>query len=92
MRFECCETSQKSLAYIRAIQGHSRGETISPELMEHVLLPEEWKHIVFIYMENFKYHKGCSLNVKSIFEHGLIAGGKQSRDGRQTVFFSHSIH
>ena len=84
VRFDYCETCQKSLAYIRSIQGHSGKETISPELMGHVLLPQRWKEFIF--------HEGCSFHVKSILEHGLIAGGKQSRDGRQTVFSHHSIH
>ena len=48
--------------------------------MGHVLLPKGWKE--------FTYQKGCSYNMKSIMEHGLVAGGKQSREGRQTVLFS----
>ena len=80
VRFESCETYQGSLAYIRAIQGHLGGEAISPEMMGHVLLPKGWK--VFI------YHKGCYFNMKSILQHGLVAGGKRSNEGRKTVFFS----
>ena len=38
VRFEYCETSQKALTYIRAIQGHSGG--IATDLMGHVLLPK----------------------------------------------------
>ena len=78
--FECCETPQKASTYLRAIQGHSSGTTIAPELMGRVLLPHGW--------EEFINHKGCSFNKKSILEHGLVAGRKQSREGKQTVFFS----
>ena len=42
-RFEYCEDSNNSLAYFRAIQGHSRGKTIAPELMEHIPIPYNWK-------------------------------------------------
>ena len=73
-------TSQKTLTYIRAIQGRSGGITIASDLMGYVLLPQGWKE--------FMYHKGCSCNIKSILEHGLVAGRKQSREGVQTVFFS----
>ena len=38
-----CEDSKMFLAYFRAIQGHSGGITIDPELMEHILIPYNWK-------------------------------------------------
>ena len=75
-RFEYCEDSKKSLTNFRAIQGHSGGVTIAPELMEHILIPYDWKEFVF--------HRGCSFSM----ENGLIAGGKQSKEGRQTIFFT----
>ena len=31
------------LAYVRAIQGHSGGRTIAPELMKHTMIPYNWK-------------------------------------------------
>ena len=71
---------KKSWAYLRAIQGHTSGITIAPELMGHVLLPYTWKELL--------YHKGCSFNMKSILEHGLIAGGKETKEGRRTIFFT----
>ena len=54
--------------------------TVAPELMRHVLLPYKWKEIV--------YQKGRSFNMKSILEHGLIARGKDSKEGKQTIFFT----
>ena len=50
MRIECCEDSHGSLCYLRAIQGHSGGIPISPELMKYTLLPCNWKD----------YHRGIS--------------------------------
>ena len=43
VRFEYWETSQKTLTYIRAIQRHSGGMTIAPELLGHEFLPQGWK-------------------------------------------------
>ena len=45
--FEYCEDSNNSLAYFRAIQGHSRGITINPELMEHIPIPYNGKSLFF---------------------------------------------
>ena len=71
-RFEYCEHSKSSLIYIRAIQGHTGGNKIAPELMGHVAIPYNRKELVF--------HRGCSFNIKSILETGLIAGGKESKE------------
>ena len=38
--------------------------------------------------KEFIYHKGCRSNLNSILEHGLVAGGKQSSEGRHTVFLT----
>ena len=81
VRFEYCETSQNELVYVRAIQGHSGGETLSREFMNHVLLPLKWKDI--------KYHKGSVFNMKSNMADGLIPGGNKS--GRHTVFSLHLV-
>ena len=79
-RFEHCEDSKNSLAYFRALQGHSGGITIAPVLMQHILIPYNWKQFVF--------HRGCSFSIQSILEIGLIAWGKQRNEGRQTIFFT----
>ena len=39
-------------------------------------------------LEQFLFHRGCSFNLKSILETVLIARGKESREGRQTLFFT----
>ena len=79
-RFQYCQNSCNALLYVRAIQGDTGGYSIEPELMGHVVIPFNWKQILF--------HRGCSFNLKSILEAGLIGGGKESREGRQTVFFT----
>ena len=43
MRFEYCESSKGSLLYIRAIQGHTGGIMIAPELSGHVDIVWNWK-------------------------------------------------
>ena len=68
--------------YIRAIQGHTGGSMIAPELMGHVTIPYNWKDFVF--------HRGRSFNINSILETGLIAAGRNSKEGRQTIFFTPS--
>ena len=79
-RFECCEDSKNSLAYFRAVQGHSGGISIDRELVEYIQIPCNWKEFVF--------HRCCSFNINSILENGLMAGGKQSKEGRQAIFFT----
>ena len=62
--------------YVRAIQGHSGGELIAPELMNYVAVPLRWKEL--------KYHVGSSFTVSSILQAGLIVVGKDSTEGWQT--------
>ena len=38
--------------------------------------------------KNFLYHVGISFTVNSILQAGLIAGGKDTKEGRQIVFFT----
>ena len=71
-----CKIAKKCWAYLRALQGHTGGTAIAPEMMGHVLLPYRWKE--------FLYHEGCSFDMKSILEHG----GKETKEGRRTIFFS----
>ena len=68
------------LLYFRAIQGHTGGGMIPPNLMRHVAIPYIWKEFLF--------HRGCSYNVQSILRSGLIAGGRKSKQGRHTIFFT----
>ena len=65
--------------YFRASQGHT-GEMILFEMLGHVLIPHNWKEFVF--------HRGSSFNLASILKAGLIAGGREVRETRHTVFFT----
>ena len=46
-RIEYCEDSQNSLAYFRAIQGHSGGIPIDPELMVKIRIPTIGRDLCF---------------------------------------------
>ena len=76
-RFEYCEDSQNFLAYFRAIQGHSGGIPIDPELMEHIRIPYNWMKYIFTEV----VLSASNLSLKN----GLIQGGKESHKGGQTL-------
>ena len=42
-----CKGKDGILCYLRAIQGHSGGIPIEPELMGYVLIPRNWKKYIF---------------------------------------------
>ena len=48
--------------------------------MCHVAIPYKWKEFLF--------HCGCSVDVPSILTSGLNDGGGESKEGRQTIFFT----
>ena len=73
---------EQQLLDVRAIQGHSGGELVAPELLNHVAIPLRWKE--------YLCHVGSSLTVNSILQAGLITGGKDTKEERQTVFFTPS--
>ena len=62
-RFEYCKNSIDHVIYVRAIQGPTDGNMISPELMGHVKIPYGWKEFVF--------HRGFSYDMKSILDKKL---------------------
>ena len=70
---------------------------VLPEFLQHVMdtLEEIWSSLSWWVMslllsigKQFHFYRECSFNLKSILETGLIAVGKDSREGRQTVFFT----
>ena len=79
-RFEICKDENGELRYIRAIQGHSGGIIISPRLMNYVMNPYRWKQFI--------YHVGRARDQYSVAEAGLVAGGKERKEGRQMIFFT----
>ena len=62
------------LLYIRAPQGHTGGNLIASALMGHDAIPYKWK--------DFLFHRECSFDVTS------IAGGRESKEGRQIILFT----
>ena len=81
-RFQCWGDSNNKLLDVRAIQGHSGGELVAPELLNHVAIPLRWKE--------YLCHVGSSLTVNSILQAGPITGGKDTKEERRTVFFTPS--
>ena len=80
-RFQyCTDPSGQEILYLRALQGHSGRNPIDPTLQDNVLIPNNY----FEYI----YHSGCAVNLHSITNSGLIAGGQNSSRDRQTVFFT----
>ena len=68
------------IRYIRAFHGHSSGINISPRLMNYVMIPCKWKQFIF--------HNVGRADLYSIAEVGLVAGGKEHKEGKQTLFFT----
>ena len=48
--------------------------------MNYVLIPYRWKRVI--------YSVGRARDQYSIAEAGLLAGGKERKEGRQTIFFT----
>ena len=76
--FQYCTDASGEILYLRALQGHSGRNLVDPSLQDNVLIPNDF----FEYI----YHVGCAINLHSIINSGLIAGG-QNLSKRQTVFF-----
>ena len=80
-RFQyCTDSSGQEILYLRALQGHSGRNPIDPSLQDNVLIPDNF----FDYIYQF----GCAINLHSITNSGLIAGGQKLGKERQTVFFT----
>ena len=73
-----CSDNLGSIIYLRALQGHSGSNLIDPALQDNVLIGSG----IFPYI----YHVGCTFNISSIINNGLVPGG-QNLSKRQTVFF-----
>ena len=77
-RYRYCTDGSGIIVYFRALQGHSGRSLIDPSLQDNVVIQSEFFHCI--------YHIGCSFNLHSIINNGLIPGGQNSSK-RQTVFF-----
>ena len=80
-RFQyCTDPSGHEILYLRALQDHSGRNPIDPTLQDNVLIPNNF----FEYIS----HIGCAVNLHSITNSRLIAGGQNASGDRQTVFFT----
>ena len=76
-RYQYCSRNSGTILYFRALQGHSGNNLIDPTLQDNVLIGIG----IFPYI----YHVGCTFNLHSIINSGLVPGG-QNLSRRQTVF------
>ena len=77
-RYQYCSDYSGTILYLRALQGHSGSNLIDPSLQDNVVIGTG----IFPYI----YHVGCTFNLHSIINNGLVLGG-QNLSRRQTVFF-----
>ena len=77
-RYQYCSDNSGRIFYLRALQGHSGNNLIDPMLQDNVVIGTG----IFPYI----YHVGCTFNLHSIINNGLVLGG-QDLSRRQTVFF-----
>ena len=77
-RYQYCSDYFGTNVYLRALQGHSGSSFFDPTLQDKVLIGTG----IFPYI----FHVGCTFNLHSILNKGLIPGG-QNLSRRQTVFF-----
>ena len=77
-RYQYCSDNSGTILYLRALQGHSGNNLIDPMVQDNVVIGTG----IFPYI----YHVGCTFNLHSVINNGLILGG-QNLSRRQTVFF-----
>ena len=77
-RYQYCSDNLGTIIYFRALQGHSGSNLIDLTLQDNVLIGIG----IFLYI----YHVGCTFNLYSIINNGLVHGA-QNLSRRQTVFF-----
>ena len=76
-RYQYCSDNLGTIVYLRALQGHSGSNLIDPTLQDNVLIGTG----ILPYI----YHVGCTFNLHSIINNGLVPGG-QNLSRRRTVF------
>ena len=80
-RFQyCTDSSGYEILYLRALKDHSGRNPIDPTLHDSALIPNNFFEYIYLI--------GCAVNLHSITNSGLIAGGQNSSRERQTVFFT----
>ena len=74
-RYQYCSDNLGTIIYLRALQGHSGSNLIDPTLQDNVLIGTA----IFPYT----YHVGCTFNLFSIINNGLVLGGQDSSRDKQ---------
>ena len=77
-RYQYCFDDFGTTLYLRALQGHSGSNLIHLTLQDNVVIQSGFFH--------HNYQIGCTFNLHSIINNGLIPGG-QDLNKEQTVFF-----
>ena len=78
-RFRCCLASNGYIPFMRHISRPLwRKKKFDLSLQDNVQIPYNWREYI--------HHGGSSRCRSSIVQSGLIAGGTDSKGGRQTVF------
>ena len=70
-RYQYCSDNLGIILYLRALQGHSGSNLIDPTLQDNVLIGIG----IFPYI----YHVGCTFNLHSIINNGLVPGAEVKR-------------
>ena len=74
----------KKFFHLRALQGHSGRNLIDSSQQDNILIPNNFFEFIC--------HLGCAVNLHSITNSGLIAGGQNSSRARKTVRYSRESH
>ena len=77
-RYQGCSDNSGSILYLHALQGHSGHNLIDPTLQENVMIETG--------ISPYIYHVGCTFNLRSMINNGLVLGG-QNLSRWQTAFF-----
>ena len=80
-RYQYCYDNLGTIIYLRALQGHSGRSVIDPALQDNVLIGTG------IFPDI--YHVGCTFNLHSIVNNGLVLGGQNL--SRKHLCFSHPM-
>ena len=83
LRVQYCQNSCNTLLCIRAVQGHTGGDLVEPELMGHVAIPFNWAQFLISprMLIKLEVHLGGE----------VITGGQESREGRRLCSSLHWI-
>ena len=77
-RYQYCSDNLETILYLRALQGHPGNNLIDLMSQDNVVIGTG----IFPYI----YHVGCTFNLHSLINNGLVPGG-QNLSRKQTVFF-----